>query len=393
MDAPLSGKMVLDLTLARAGPTATRQLADWGADVVRIEAPGGQDQADVVSSGRDSGDYQNLHRNKRSVSVNLKSPAGLAVFDRLVERADVLVENFRPDVKRRLRIDYDRLNTINPRLVYASISGFGESGPYRDRPGVDQIIQGMSGLMSITGEPESSPTRAGIAISDTSAGLFCAFGIVLALLARTSTGKGQWVSTSLLHSMMFMLDFQAARWLIDGQVPARAGNNHPTASPMGVFPASDQVINIAASGQRLWRRFCDCVGRTDLYDDPRFSTSEARRHNRDELNAEISEITRQKPAADWIELLNGAGIPAGPINTIDQAFADPQVQYLDLVREVAGTGPNALRFVEQPVRLAEMPSGILTAAAAHGEHTEAVLTDLGYAPDEIRALRTNGVVE
>lgn len=393
MTAPLSGFTVIDLTRARAGPTATRQLADWGADVIRIEMPGSQDEADVVSSGRDSADFQNLHRNKKSIALDLKSPRGIEVFNRLVQRADVLIENFRPQVKHKLGIDQERCLALNPRLVYASISGFGESGPYRDRPGVDQIVQGLGGLMSINGEPGRGPMRVGIAISDTSAGIFCAFGVLLALLSRERTGRGQWVNTSLLHSLIFMLDFQAARWLVDRQLPTQAGNNHPTAIPMGVFPTRDGMINIAASGQRLWRRFCEAVDAPSLLNDPRFATAAARSQRRDELNALIADLTRKETSAYWVERLNKAGIPAGPIYTIKDTFEDPQVQHLGIVHEVPRTDGKAIHLVEQPVRLAATPSLMRSGAPAHGQHTESVLSALGYSEDEIRALRESKAVE
>lgn len=393
MTAPLAGFTVLDLTRARAGPTATRQLADWGADVIRIEIPGSQDEADVVSSGRDSADFQNLHRNKKSIALDLKSPRGLEVFDRLVRRADVLVENFRPQVKHKLGIDQDRCMALNPRLVYASISGFGETGPYRDRPGVDQIVQGLGGLMSINGEPNRGPMRVGIAISDTSAGIFCAFGVLLALLSRERSGKGQWVNTSLLHSLIFMLDFQAARWLVDGQLPAQAGNNHPTAIPMGVFPTRDGLINIAASGQRLWRRFCEAVDAPALLNDPRFATAATRSKHRDELNAIIADLTRSETSLHWVERLNKAGIPAGPIYTLKETFEDPQVQHLGIVKPVQKVDGQSINLVEQPVRLTLTPSIMRSGAPAHGQHTDGVLAELGYGGDEIKALRESKVVD
>ena len=288
---PLSRFKVIDLTRARAGPTAVRQLADWGADVLKIETP--DNDATEVGS-RASPDFQNLHRNKRSLTLNLKHPEAVEILKRLVESADVLVENYRPDVKRRLGIDYDRLRAINPRLVYASISGFGQEGPYADRPGLDQIAQGMGGLMSITGLAGQGPVRVGIAIADLTAGVFCAMGILLALLEREESGAGQWVQTSLLAAQVAMLDFQAARWLLAGEVPEQAGNNHPTAIPTGVFATTDGHINIAGSGPELFARLCKALGAEQLAADPAYSSGKARLRNRDQLNAAIEAITRTR---------------------------------------------------------------------------------------------------
>ena len=256
---PLEGLSVLDLTAHRAGPTAVRQLADWGADVIKIEPPG-EAKGDVVGGNRHGFDFQNLHRNKRGMTLNLKTPEAHAIFMKLAETADVVVENYRSDVKYRLKVDYDTIAAVNPRIVYGSISGFGQSGPDATRPGVDQIAQGMGGLMSITGLPGQGPVRVGIPIADLTAGIFLSQAILLALMQRAQTGKGQWVHTSLLEAQIFMLDFQASRWLIAHEVPGQAGNDHPTGIPTGVFPTADGHINIAASGQGLWERFCKAIG-------------------------------------------------------------------------------------------------------------------------------------
>jgi formyl-CoA transferase len=315
---------VLDLTRVRSGPTCVRQLADWGADVIKIEMPEGLDQGDPMGGPRQGPDFQNLHRNKRGMTLNLKSPEGVAILKRLAETADVVVENFRPDVKDRLGIAYADLSAVNPRLVYASISGFGQDGPYADRPGFDQIAQGMGGLMSITGLPGQGPVRVGIPIADLCAGIFAAQGILVALLEREVSGKGQWVNTSLLQAQAFMLDFQAARWLMAREVPKQAGNNHPTSIPTGVFATSDGHINIAATGQRIWQRCAEAFGRLDWLKDERYATGEARSRNRDALNAEIAEVTRTRTSAEWVAALNEAGVPCGPIYSIDQMFDDPR---------------------------------------------------------------------
>lgn len=388
----LAGITVLDLTRARAGPTATRQLGDWGAEVVRIELPGTNDDADVISSARDGADFQNLHRNKKSLLLDLKSADGLALFRRLAARADVIVENFRPAVKYRLGIDHEKMLALNPRLVYASISGFGETGPYADRPGVDQIIQGMSGLMSITGEAGRGPMRAGIAVADVSAGIFSAFGIMVALFARERSGKGQWVSTSLLHSLIFTMDFQIARWLVDGQVAKQAGNDHPTAIPTGVFFASDGPLNIAASGQRLWKRFCQAAKVEHLLDDRRFATAPQRSANREALNAAIADVIRTNTVSHWIDVFNHAGVPAGPIYSVNQVFNDAQIKHLGICQEVDAMSGRRISLVEQPVRLDQTPSKLMAGAPNSGQHTDEILAKLGLSAQEIRDLKSQGVV-
>ncbi len=320
---PLSRFKVLDLTRVRAGPTAVRQLADWGAAVIKIETPPEPGSGDAMGGPRHGPDFQNLHRNKRSLTLDLKSSEGIEIFRKLVRAADVLVENYRPDVKTRLGIDYAALEPLNPRLVYASISGFGQSGPYRDRPGFDQIAQGMGGLMSITGLPGQGPVRVGIPIADLSAGMFCALGILVALLEREVSGRGQWVESSLLGAQIAMLDFQAARWLIAGEVPAQAGNDHPTSIPTGVFKTKDGHINIASAGDDIFARLCRALGSAELADHPDYRTGRLRSQHRQALNAAITAVTEQRDSADWIERFNAAGVPAGPIYAIDQVFADP----------------------------------------------------------------------
>src|SRR3979411_565204 len=318
---------VLDLTRVLAGPTAARQLADWGADVIKIELPKGLDESDM-GGPRHGPDFQNLHRNKRSLTLNLKEKDGIDIFKKMVETADVVIENYRPDVKFRLGIDYETIRSINKRIVYGSISGFGEDGPYRERPGFDQIAQGMGGLMSITGLPGQGPVRVGIPVADLGAGIFCAMGILVALLEREVSGEGQWVQSSLLGAQISLLDFQAARWLIAKDVPGQAGNDHPTSIPTGVFPTSDGYINIAASGDNMFKRCATAMGAPELVDHPEHATPGLRSQNRKAVNERIAAVTKTKPSAHWIEALNKAGVPCGPINTIDQTFAEPQVKHL-----------------------------------------------------------------
>jgi crotonobetainyl-CoA:carnitine CoA-transferase CaiB-like acyl-CoA transferase len=375
---------VLDLTRVRAGPTSVRQLADWGANVIKIESPPGVE--DQMGGPREGPDFQNLHRNKRSMTLNLKTREGLAAFKRMVKKADVVVENFRPDVKKRLGIDYKTLAKINPRLVYASISGFGQDGPYANRPGFDQIAQGMGGLMSITGLPGQGPVRAGIPIADLTAGLFAALGILVALLEREKSKKGQHIETSLLQAQIFMLDFQGARYLVKGEVAKQAGNNHPTSIPTGVFKTKDGYINIATAGQKTWQRLCEAAGATALMERPEYKTAEARSKNRDALSPEIDKYLAAATSAEWVERLNKAGVPSGPIYAIDQVFADPQVKHLGIVQSVTMKDKSKMRLLGQPVGLSRTPSRLATRPPDLGEHTNAILKEFGFSARDIAAL-------
>jgi formyl-CoA transferase len=386
---PLSRFKVVDLCRVRAGPTAVRQLADWGAEVVKVEHPAGDGG---LGGDRHGPDFQNLHRNKRSLTLDLKKPEGLAILKTLVERADVVVENYRPDVKFRLGVDYDSLKAVNPRLVYASISGFGQTGPYRERPGVDQIAQGMGGLMSITGEPGQGPMRVGIPIADLTAGIFAAMGILVALLEREESGEGQYVETSLLAAQIAMLDFQAARWLVAKEVPGQAGNNHPTSIPTGVFRTKDGYINIASAGDALYVRLCQALGLPQLATDPDFATGKARLKNRERINTIIGEVTATKTSAEWIDVLNRAGVPSGPINRMDEVFADPQVKHIGIAQGVDHPTLGRIELVGQAVALSRTPSALRTATPERGEHTVEVLRELGYDDAAIERLKSQRVV-
>ena len=386
----LSRFLVLDLSRVRAGPTCVRQLADWGAEVIKVESAEGDGG---LGGARHGPDFQNLHRNKRAITLDLKSKDGAAVFRRLAAKADVIVENFRPDVKARLGIDYAALAKLNPRLVYASISGFGQDGPYAKRPGFDQIAQGLGGLMSITGEPGRGPMRVGIPIADLSAGLFCALGILVALLEREQSGEGQQVATSLLQAQIFMLDFQGSRWLNAQEVPGQAGNNHPTSIPTGVFKTRDGHINIATAGTTTWERLCRAIGAERLMHRPEYATSAARLQHRDALNAEIESYLADGTSAEWVERINAAEVPCGPIYAIDQIYADPQVKHLQIVQDVETADERGvLHLVGQPMTLARTPSRLVAPPPERGEHNEEVLREFGFSDSEIAGLRKAKVI-
>ena len=385
---PLADLVVLDLTIARAGPTAVRQLADWGADVIRIEPPGPAARA----GGHLSPDYLNLHRNKRSLSLDLKQDEGRAVLHRLIGQSDVLVENMRTPVKHRLGFDWETVSAINPRLIMGSISGFGQTGPYAERGGVDQIAQGLGGMMSVTGLPGQGPVRAGVAISDITAGLQLAIGILVAIHERARTGRGRWVHTSLLESMLGMLDFQAARWTVERDLPPQAGNDHPTLGPMGMYRTGDGHLNIAAPWGRLWRRFCGVIGRPDLPDDERFATPEDRAANRPALNREIEEALAAKTTAEWVEALNADGIPAGPVNDVAEAFDDPQVRHLAVAAPVTHPTAGPIEIVRNATNIDGVPGDIRRPSPEPGQHSDEILARFGWSPGEIAELRARAVI-
>jgi crotonobetainyl-CoA:carnitine CoA-transferase CaiB-like acyl-CoA transferase len=388
----LSRLRILDFSRVRAGPTCVRQFADFGADVIKIESPPGVDPNEAMGGPRHGPDMQNLHRNKRSMTLNLKLPQARGVLERLVKTADVVVENYRPDVKYRLGIDYESLSRINPRVILASISGFGQDGPYSKRPGFDQIAQGMSGLMSVTGHPGQGPVRTGAAIADLTAGLYAAIGVMVALIERQSSGKGQWVQSSLLQAGISLLDFQAARFLMEGDVPPQVGNDHPTSRPTSAYKTKDGHINVAASGEGMWTSLCKALGREDLLQAPEFKGGKKRAENRRQLNAAIEEALRKKTSAEWIEILNREGIPCGPIYKVDEVFADPQVKHLGIATPVDHPKLGRKDVLANAALLSRTPAKVVAPTPEIGEHTDEILRELEYSAADIDKLHQGGVV-
>ena len=392
MSEALQGLKLIDLTRVRSGPSAVRQFADWGADVIKVETPQAIDGSEDLGGHRHGSDFQNLHRNKRSITLNLKTKDGLNIFKKLIKNADILVENYRPNVKKRLGIDYENLKSINPRLIYASISGFGQNGPYSDLPGFDQIAQGMGGLMSVTGHEGKGPLRVGIPVADLSAGLHCALGILTALFERQKSGCGQIVSASLLESQIAMLDFQATRYLISNEIAGQTGNDHPTMTPMGTYQTANGYINIASIGEAMWRRLCNTLDIREYLDDKDFEDDSARTKNRSKLTSVINKALSKCNNEEWIKKLNKASIPCGPINNIEEVFNDPQVKYSNIVESVNHPKLGKIKLVGQAMKLSRTPSKLKKAAPEKGEHTKEILTELGYNDREIKNLKMGNTI-
>ena len=388
---PLSRFTILDLTRVRSGPAAVRQFADWGANVIKIEEPGDMPD-DKPGGSAQFADYQNTHRNKRSVTLNLKNPKGRELFLEMVKSADVVVENYRPNVKFKLGIDYESLKKVNPCIILSSVSGFGQDGPYKDRPGLDQIAQGLGGVMSVTGEPGRGPMRAGIPIADLTSGLFCAIGTMVALLEREVSGQGQWVQTSLLQAQVWMMDFQIMRWLMNKEIPGQSGNDHPTSSPTGVFKTSDGYINIAAMGTEMYVRLVTVLGVPDMATDPRYQTLQLRAKNRPQLNADIAAVTMQNTTKFWIDLLNKEGVPCGSIKNVQETMEDPQVQHLGMAKSLQHPKLGEISVVGQAVILSRSKRDVFTAAPDRGEHNDEVYAEFGVSPERIASLRQEGAI-
>ena len=384
----LSRLRVLDLSRVRAGPVCARHFADFGADVIKVETAGDED----LGGARHGSDFQNLHRNKRSIAIDLKSPAGKNVFLTLVRTADVVIENYRPDVKDRLGIDYASLREINPRIILASISGFGQDGPYRDRPGFDQIAQGLCGIMSVTGFAGQGQMRAGAAVADVTAGLQAALGIMTAIVERETTGEGQWVQSNLLQAGLTLLDFQAARYTMDGQVPPQVGNDHPTSMPTSAYRTADGFINVAAAGSAIWKRLCDAIGRPDLMSDPRFASAQGRATHRTALAEEINAVLASRPSLEWVESLNAAGVPCGPIHAMDEVFADAQVRHLNAAVAVEHPTLGTLNILNQAIKLSRTPGAVVTATPERGEHSDEILGEIGLSAAQVAELRASGAI-
>jgi crotonobetainyl-CoA:carnitine CoA-transferase CaiB-like acyl-CoA transferase len=383
---------ILDLSRVRAGPTCVRQFADFGADVIKIETPPELERNDGMTGDRHGFDMQNLHRNKRSMTLNLKDPRGLGIFMKMVRTADAVVENYRPDVKFRLRIDYESLKKVNRRVVLVSISGFGQDGPYASRPGFDQIAQGMGGLMMVTGKPGEGPMRAGAAVADMTAGFLASIGLLTALHEREVSGEGQWVQTNLLQAQIALLDFQAARYLMKGDIPQQVGNDHPVGMPTSAYKTRDGYININSLGEAMWRRLCKALGCEDLAERPEYRDAAARSRNRRQLNRDLEAVFVTRTSEEWTRILLEDDVPAGPVYTLDQVFADPQVQHLQAAARVTHPKLGEVRLVNQAVKLSRTPASMVSATPEQGEHTEEILLELGYSEHDIRMLRSEHVV-
>ena len=392
----LSGLRVLDVTQVLAGPFCGQLLADMGADVLKVEPPGTGDQSrralGFSLKGDDTAAFLAVNRNKESLTVNLKTSEGRNIFYDLVRESDVVIENFRPGVARRLGIDYETLSAIEPRIVCASISGYGQSGPYSSRPAHDLIAQGMTGIMSVTGEPDGPPAKAGISIADLSAGLFCAYGILCAVVARERTGRGQYVDTSIFEAPLALAVFEASELWGLGKVPRPLGSTNRTAAPNQALKARDGYLNVCASNQRLWGRLCEAIGRTDLVEDPRFAENMDRMSHQEELAAELESALAERDAADWVDHLLEHGIPAGPILDYAQVFEDPHTRERQMVVEMTHPVEGVIKGIGIPVKLSDTPGSVRRAAPLLGADTDAVLDRLGYSPEQVAELREHGVI-
>jgi formyl-CoA transferase/CoA:oxalate CoA-transferase len=395
LSAPLQELLVVDLTRALAGPYCTLMLADLGARVIKVEAPAGGDDTRGWGPpflGGESAYFLSVNRNKESLTLNLKDPRGQEVLHRLLARADVLVENFRPGIMDRFGFGYPAVHERYPRLVYCSISGFGQDGPYRERTAYDLILQGMGGLMGMTGEEGGPPVKVGVAIADICAGMFAAFAILVALRVRDRTGRGQWIDAAMLDGQIAWLTYQAGNYFATGENPRRLGSAHPSIVPYQAFRTADGHINVAVGSEAIWERFCAALGREDLVADPRFRTNPDRVAHRDVLLPLLEATFAAQPTAYWRSVLDAAGVPNGPIYLLSELFADPQVLHRDLVVEMEHPTAGRIRQTGLPVRFSETPGAIRTPPPRLGEHTDAILRELGYDPRTIEQFKGEGVV-
>ena len=391
----LEGIKVLDLSRALAGPYCTMMLADMGAEVIKLEMPGKGD--DSRSWGPpfvegESAYFMSINRNKKSITLNMKNEQSKEIVTKLIKQADVLVENFRPGAMDRLGFGYDAVKEMNPGIIYSSISGFGQDGPYRMLPGFDQVLQGMGGLMSITGEPGGPPIKVGVAIADIAGGMFAAFGIVTALFNREKTGKGQMVDVSLLDSQVAWLTYRAGAYFASGEVPQPVGSGHPVIVPYQAFKAKDVYINIAVGNDQLWEKFCKAVGLESVMDDPKFATNAKRVENRGEIVKIVGDLIVTKEGQEWLNILEEAGVPCGPIYSVDKIFSDPQVLHRQMMQELDHTKVGKVKVTGIPVKLSETPGEVQTPPPYLGEHTQEVLKELGYGDQDLETLRQEKVI-
>lgn len=394
MGQPLAGLKVIDLTSFLSGPFCTMLLGDMGAEVIKIEEPkaGDANRSSRPSIKGEGAYFLYANRNKKSITLNLREEEGRKILIQLAKDADVFVENYRPQVKKRLKIDYPALSEINPRLIYCSISGFGQTGPWSERPGFDQIAQGMSGLMSVTGFPEYGPTRVGVAIGDSVCGIFAAYGILAALLEREKSGQGQFLETSLLEGLVSVLGFQAAKYFATGEIPLPQGNDHAVNAPYGTYRTKDVYINIATATKKMWEILCQILGMTDLMNDPRFLKDADRVKNKKELRELMEEQLASKTSAEWVEILNQEGIPCGTINTIDQVFQDKQVLHQQMLLEVDHLTAGKIKMIGFPVKMERTPAHISLPPPVLGQHNHEILKGLNYSDEAIEDLRKREII-